>query len=109
LAAVALLLTALPVFAQGTAAVARGELTVRQAGEHEFTLGGSGDSNRDFDDSNGGVNCSYGWYTTPTQLPMRCSNAAVFFATPAISAIAATTISSTGVSASASTSKLKQL
>lgn len=42
--------------------------TDRTAGEHEFTLGGAGASNKDFDNSFGGVNFSYGWYTTPTQL-----------------------------------------
>jgi len=45
-----------------------GDLTTRTLGDKEFTLGGSGASNRDFDNSFGGVNFSYGWYTTPTQL-----------------------------------------
>jgi len=40
----------------------------RQAGEREITLGGSGASNQEFDDSFGGVNFSYGWYTTSTAL-----------------------------------------
>lgn len=68
----ALLFLAVPVFAQGNAPVSTtastGDLTMRQVGEHEFTLGGNGASSRSFDDSLGGVNFSYGWYTTPTQL-----------------------------------------
>lgn len=39
-------------------------LGLRRAGEREFTLGGSGASNTDLDDSFGGVNFSYGWYHT---------------------------------------------
>ncbi len=64
----ALLLTALPILAQGTAPGSTGAFTARQVGEREFTLGGNGASNRGFDNSFGGVNFSYGWYTTPTQL-----------------------------------------
>jgi hypothetical protein len=45
-----------------------GDLASRTAGEKEFTLGGNGASNRDFDASSGGLTFSYGWYTTPTQL-----------------------------------------
>jgi hypothetical protein len=41
---------------------------VRTAGEHEFTLGGSGAVNTSFDDSFGGLNFSYGWYASPTTL-----------------------------------------
>jgi hypothetical protein len=57
-------LLALPV-----AALAQTTVTdfTRHAGEHEFTLGGGGATNTDFDNSFGGVNFSYGYYTTPTQ------------------------------------------
>jgi hypothetical protein len=41
--------------------------TARRTGEREFTLGGAGASNTDFDNSFGGVNFSYGWYTSETQ------------------------------------------
>ena len=41
--------------------------TTRRAGEREFTLGGNGASNTDFDESYGGINFGYGWYTSPTQ------------------------------------------
>jgi hypothetical protein len=44
-----------------------GNVTVRTAGEREFTLGGAGAANKDFDDTFGGVSFSYGWYTTETQ------------------------------------------
>jgi len=37
-----------------------------EAGNWEFTLGGSGGSNRDFDNSLGGVNVSLGYYFTDT-------------------------------------------
>ena len=50
-----------------TAVTPPGDLTVRRAGEREFTLGGGGGVNKDFDDSFGGVNFSYGWYTSETQ------------------------------------------
>lgn len=40
---------------------------LRRAGEREFTIGGSGAANTDFDHSFGGVNMSYGWYTSETQ------------------------------------------
>jgi hypothetical protein len=62
-----LLLIAAVATAQTTVTTPTGDLTLRTAGEHEFTLGGSGASNRDFDDSLGGVNFSYGWYTSDTQ------------------------------------------
>lgn len=39
----------------------------RRGGDREFTLGGNGASNKDFDDSFGGVNFSYGWYLNETQ------------------------------------------
>ena len=39
-----------------------------RAGDHEVTLGGSGFSNRRFDNSGGGVNFSYGWYLNDTLL-----------------------------------------
>ncbi len=55
------------VSAQTTVTSPTGDLTARTVGEHEFTLGGSGASNKDFDESFGGVNFSYGWYTSPTQ------------------------------------------
>lgn len=42
--------------------------TTRRAGEHEFTLGGGGAANKDFDNTFGGVNFSYGVYTSPTLL-----------------------------------------
>ena len=56
-----------------TAATAQTAVTspgseTRQVGEREFTLGGGGYSNRDFDESAGSINFSYGWYTTETQL-----------------------------------------
>lgn len=53
--------------AQTTVSAPTGDLTVRTAGEREFTLGGSGATNRDFDDSLGGVNFALGWYTSETQ------------------------------------------
>lgn len=67
LAAVLLAATATVASAQTTINAPVGDLTVRQAGEREFTLGGGGATNKDFDSSYGGVNFSYGWYTTPTQ------------------------------------------
>jgi hypothetical protein len=64
-----LLLAAATITSAQTAVPApTGDLTVRSAGDKEFTLGGNGASNRNFDESFGGVNFSYGWYTTPTQL-----------------------------------------
>lgn len=63
-----LLLSVVPVSAQGTLSTSAADNTIRQTGEREFTLGGNGGSNRDFDDSFGGFNFAYGWYTTPTQL-----------------------------------------
>lgn len=59
------LLAALPLFAAAQTTVVD---PTRRAGDREFTLGGSGASNKDFDDSFGGVNFSYGWYSTPTSL-----------------------------------------
>ncbi len=53
--------------AQTTVTTPTGDLTVRRAGEREFTIGGSGAANKEFDDSFGGVNFSYGWYTSETQ------------------------------------------
>lgn len=44
-----------------------GDITVRTTGEHEFTIGGSGASNKEMDNSFGGVAFSYGWYLNPTQ------------------------------------------
>lgn len=41
--------------------------TTRRAGEREFTIGGGGASNRDFDESFGGLNFSYGTYRNETQ------------------------------------------
>jgi len=41
---------------------------VRAAGDREFTLGGSGSVNTSFDDSFGGLNFSFGWYTSETAL-----------------------------------------
>jgi hypothetical protein len=38
----------------------------RQTGEREFTLGGGGAANKDFDNTFGGVNFSYGVYINPT-------------------------------------------
>jgi hypothetical protein len=35
-------------------------------GDREFTLGGSGLSNKDLDDTSGGVNASLGWYMSDT-------------------------------------------
>jgi hypothetical protein len=55
----------LPLFAAGQTTVVDPS---RQAGEREVTIGGSGASNRKFNDSFGGVNFSYGWYSTPTSL-----------------------------------------
>jgi hypothetical protein len=55
------------VSAQTTVSTPTGDLTVRRAGEREFTIGGAGATNKDFDDSFGGVNFAYGWYTSETQ------------------------------------------
>jgi hypothetical protein len=52
--------------AQTTVSSPSGDITVRRAGEREFTIGGAGATNKDFDDSFGGVNFSYGWYTSET-------------------------------------------
>jgi hypothetical protein len=56
------------VTAQTTVTPPGGDPNARQRGEREFTVGGAGASNKDFDESFGGVNFSYGWYTSPTQL-----------------------------------------
>lgn len=61
------LLLAAGVASAQTTVSAPGVMTVRTAGEREFTIGGSGASNKDMDDSIGGVNFAYGWYTTETQ------------------------------------------
>lgn len=53
--------------AQTSVSAPTGDPTVRTSGEREFTLGGAGAFNKELDDSLGGVNFSYGWYTTPTQ------------------------------------------
>lgn len=53
--------------AQTTVSTPTGDVTVRRAGEREFTIGGAGATNKDFDDSLGGVNFAYGWYTSETQ------------------------------------------
>ena len=63
----AVLLMATATSAQTTVSAPSGGLTVRTAGEREFTLGGSGATNKEFDESFGGVNFSYGWYSTDTQ------------------------------------------
>jgi hypothetical protein len=63
----AVLLMATAASAQTTVSAPSGGLTVRTAGEREFTLGGSGATNKEFDESFGGVNFSYGWYSTDTQ------------------------------------------
>ena len=62
-----LLAASAPALAQTTVG-GTGIVPDRTAGEREFTLGGAGATNMDFDDSLGGVNFSYGWYSTPTQL-----------------------------------------
>jgi hypothetical protein len=62
-----LLLAAATAASAQTTVNAPGGLTTRTAGEREFTLGGAGATNKDFDDSFGGVNFSYGWYTSDTQ------------------------------------------
>lgn len=63
LSLVAALAAAVPASAQTTVAVD----PTRRGGEREFTLGGSGASNRDFDDSFGGLNFSYGTYINDLQ------------------------------------------
>lgn len=60
-------LIALPFAAVAQTATTTGVINVaRQAGDREFTLGGSGASNTDFDSSLGGVNFSYGQYINET-------------------------------------------
>lgn len=61
-----LLVVTATAFAQTTVNTA--VMADRVAGDREFTLGGSGASNTDFDDSLGGATFSYGWYSTPTQM-----------------------------------------
>ena len=53
--------------AQTTVSAPTGDLTVRTAGDREFTLGASGATNKDFDDSFGGANFGLGWYLNETQ------------------------------------------
>ena len=67
LAAAATLLLLVPAAALAQTTVPVPGDFARRAGEHEFTLGGGGATNKDFDNSFGGVNFSYGWYTSPTQ------------------------------------------
>ena len=63
-----LLILALPLAASAQTAVsAPGTVDLtRRAGEHEFTLGGAGAANKDFDNTFGGVNFSYGVYINET-------------------------------------------
>lgn len=62
---VSLLIAALPIgaFAQTAATANYGP----RAGSSEFTLGGAGGSNKNFNDSFGGANFSYGYYFNDTQ------------------------------------------
>lgn len=53
--------------AQTTVSSPSGDITVRRSGEREFTIGGAGASNKEFDDSLGSVSFAYGWYTSETQ------------------------------------------
>ncbi len=57
--------------ASAAAAIAQTQTSMidpmRRAGDREFTIGGSGASNTDFDDSFGGANLSFGWYSNETQ------------------------------------------
>jgi hypothetical protein len=66
--AVGIAIALLPVvtFAQ-TAVTSPGDLTTRRTGEREFTLGGAGAVNRDFDESFGGASFSFGQYLNETQ------------------------------------------
>jgi hypothetical protein len=66
-ASVLALSTATTASAQTSVTAPTGDYTIRTTGEHEFTLGGNGAVNKDFDESLGGVNFSYGWYLNPTQ------------------------------------------
>ena len=63
-----ILVGALPLLGAAQTTISSPVSPVRQAGEHEFTLGGAGAANRDFDKTFGGVNFSYGMYTTSTLL-----------------------------------------
>lgn len=65
---ICLLALALPLLASAQTAIsAPGTIDpTRRAGEHEFTIGGSGAANKDFDNTFGGVNFSYGMYINPT-------------------------------------------
>jgi hypothetical protein len=66
--AASLLLGALSTVALAqTAVTTPGDPTARRAGEREFTLGGAGAVNKDFDESLGGVNFSFGSYLNETQ------------------------------------------
>ena len=68
LASLLLLSAAATASAQTTVAAPTGDITARTAGEGEFTIGGSGAVNTDFDDSFGGLNFSFGKYTSETLL-----------------------------------------
>ena len=60
-----LALMALPVLAPAQTTVSN-SYSARRGGEREFTLGGSGAANRDFDNTFGGINFSYGVYGSET-------------------------------------------
>jgi hypothetical protein len=62
-----LLLAGASIASAQTTVSSPGGFTTRTVGEREFTLGGAGAVNKDFDDSLGGVNFSYGYYTSETQ------------------------------------------
>lgn len=53
---------------QTTVAASSEALEPQSAGLREFTLGGSGSSNTDMDDSQGGVDFSYGSYFSPNSM-----------------------------------------
>lgn len=63
-----LFIVALPLLASAqTAVTTPGTVDpTRTTGESEFTIGGAGAANRDFDNTFGGVNFSYGQYINPT-------------------------------------------
>jgi hypothetical protein len=64
-----LLFAALPLISAAQAVLPTPVTSVsRTAGEREFTIGGAGASDRRLADSYGGMNFSYGWYTTETQM-----------------------------------------
>lgn len=62
-----LILATTAAVAQTTVPAPGGDPTERRSGEREFTLGGGGATNKDFDESLGGVNFSLGQYLNPTQ------------------------------------------